>query len=112
MTSSIPPLRRAIGWLLRAPIVGFLTIFWVVYLWWWIFSLTLLVSAIFAIAQPVLFVPLYILAYLWAAFTNDSGSILPDYFSGWPRQYIDWCERVFKLGFPTLGRWLKDGFFS
>jgi hypothetical protein len=103
-------LRRQIGIGLRFPVVAVLALLWLVYLWWWLAAIGLAVAVAMLVLRPLAYPPLYVLTYLELAFSNSNEPVLPGYFDRYPDKYIEWCEKSIKLGFPTLKRWLREGF--
>lgn len=109
MTVEVPEFRRQVGFLLRLPIVAVLCLLWVFYVWWWIFGLSVVITVALLVLQPVLYLILWPLNWLALAFGNSGDPVLPGYWSKYPDSYLDWCQRCAKLGFPTLLRWLREG---
>ena len=103
-------MRSVVGMCLRLPIVVFVGLLWMVYLWWVIVVFSIVVSAALIILQPAAYPLLYALMWLSLAFGNSSDPVLPGYWSGYPGYYFRWCWRCIRLGFPTLRRWLVVGF--
>jgi len=109
--SGVAEIRKAVGILLRLPIVALLGLLWAVYIWSVIVAFAISVSVVLLILHPLAYPILYVLTWLAMAFQNDSHSeVLPGYFEHYPECYFDWCLRCIKLGFPTLYRWLSKGF--
>lgn len=103
-------LRRQIGIALRFPVVALLALVWVVYLWWWLASIGLAAALVMLVLYPVAYPLLRIFTYLTLAFQNSKEPVLPGYWERYPDRYLDWCAKSLKLGFPTLRRWLLEGF--
>ena len=116
MAGEVPELRQSVGILLRFPVVVFLGFYWVLMVWWWIACLGLACSiALLAlmVLLPVLYPFAWCLSFLILAFKNSSDPVLPGYWDGYPDKYLKWSEscirHCIKLGFPTLHRWLREG---
>lgn len=105
-------LRRQVGIVLRAIPVAVLALGWYLYLWWWIALLGIAAAIAAIILQPVAYPVLYAGSFVMLAFTNSKGEVLPGYWRGYPRDYLEWVESSLKLGFATLRRWLLHGFGS
>jgi hypothetical protein len=112
MTTQMSDFRRLTGILLRFPIVLFLFLLWVIYVWWWIAAFGLSTAVVLLILQPLLYPFLYGIEWVLLAFTNSGNPVLPNYFKNYPDGYVTWCKECFKLGFPTLRRWLVQGWAS
>ena len=79
------------------------------YVWWWIAAAGLIITLGLLVIVPLLYLPLKGLGELLAAFMNDPNPVLNGYWNGYPESYLKWCRSCFKLGFPTLVRWLREG---
>ena len=101
--------RRAVGILLRFPVVLFLAFYWYVCIWWWVAGLGIAAAGFVLIAAPLLYLPLKFAHFVILAFQNSGEPALPGYWNGYPRRYFDWCARCLRLGSPTLRRWLYEG---
>lgn len=110
MTGSKNELRRQIGIGLRFLPVAGLAILWLVCLWWWLAVIGVALGVAGLILQPLAYPVLYLLTYLALAFKNSNDPVLPGYFERYPDEGIEWCAKSIKLGFPTLKRWLLEGF--
>lgn len=94
-------MREAVGVVLRAPVVTALTLLWVA-LWWPL----CLVGILFAFAvYPLIYPFAYSVIWLQYAFLGRKDKVLSNYWAGWPDEFIG-----FSIGFPTLKRWLLEGF--
>jgi hypothetical protein len=102
--------RKQFGVLLRLPIVGLLGLSWVFYFWWWLASIGIAIAVAILVLRPLLYPVLYAFTWLFLAFANSNEKVLPDYWEQYPAVYIEWCKKSLKLGFPTLRRWLLQGF--
>jgi hypothetical protein len=92
-------LRKAIGVVLRLPLIMVLTLLWIVYVWSFIFAYTILCVTIKPLFFPV--------AWLWWAFIGSNAKA-SDYFQGYPGKEL----KILTSGFPTLKKWLTVGFSS
>ena len=109
MPSEVPEFRKTIGVLLRFPIVAFLGFLWTVYVWSWIAGGSIVLTVVLLIVQPLIYPILWPLTWLALAFGNSGDPVLPNYWTNYPDSYLNWCGRCLKLGFPTLQRWLLEG---
>jgi len=109
MKTEVPEFRRQFGILLRLPVVLFLALLWLLYIWWWIAAFGVVVTVALLILQPILYPILYALTWLILAFGNSGDPVLPNYWKNYPDSYFDWCRSCLKLGFPSLQRWLLEG---
>lgn len=104
-------LRRQIGIGLRFLPVAVLALLWLVCLWWQLAAIGVAAALTMLILRPVAYPVLYFLSYLALAWDNSNDPVgLPGYFDGYPDEYFEWCAKSIKLGFPTLRRWLMQGF--
>ena len=104
-------LRRQIGIGLRFLVVAVLTLLWLLYLWWWLAMIGIAAAIAMLILRPLAYPVLYAFTYLALAFTNSrEEDVLLGYWDNYPDKYFKWCEKSFKLGFPTLRRWVLEGF--
>jgi hypothetical protein len=110
MKTEVPEFRRQVGIILRLPIVLFLGILWVLYIWWWIAGFGIATTIILLVLHPIVYPILYVLIWIILAFDNSAEPVLPNYWKNYPDNYFEWCQRCLKLGFPTLRRWLLEGF--
>jgi hypothetical protein len=81
-------------------VIVFLGIIWVLILW----PFVVVLNVIGLTLQPIVYVPLYGCTWLEYSFLNKEDDILPDYWKGYPEEYIN----NMKTGFPLLKRWLLD----
>lgn len=102
--------RKQVGVLLRFPIVCALGILWIGLIWWWIVAFAILGAAIALVLNPLSYPVLYAIEWLRLAFKNSDAPTCPNYFEGYPDRYLTWVADAVKLGFPTLERWLSEGF--
>jgi hypothetical protein len=109
MQSEVPEFRRTVGVLMRFPVVAILGLFWTVYVWSWIAGGCIVLSVILLILQPVLYPILWLLNWLLLAFGNSADKVLPNYWTRYPDVYFELVRDCLKLGFPTLRRWLLEG---
>jgi hypothetical protein len=110
MTKSKDELRAQIGIGLRfLPVTG-LALLWLVFIWWWLAAILVAMSVALLILQPVAYPLLYLFTYLGLAFKNSNDPVLPGYFEQYPDEGIELCAKSIKVGFPTLKRWLLEGF--
>lgn len=93
--------REFVGLALRFPVVAVLTFLWILTIWPLIVAVT--VWALFA--APALYPFSYSWEWLKFAFLGRKDPILPGYWKGYPDDYI----KNFKIGFPTLKKWLLEG---
>ncbi len=105
-------IRRQVGVVLRFPVVAFLGVLWVVYVWWWLAALLIGFVLAWLVLQYLAYWPMKTVLWLIAAFNNDDSSILPDYWDGYPEDVLSEIPQAVRIGFPTLRRWLVDGFSS
>lgn len=110
MESRVPEFRKQVGFALRLVVVLVLGALWVAYIWWWLAGVGLLVSIAILILHPFVYPVLYVLVWIDLAFNNRPGPVLPGYWDNYPDRYFNWCWRCLRFGFPTLRRWLLEGF--
>jgi uncharacterized protein (DUF2062 family) len=79
-------------------------------LWWWLAAIGVAAALTMLILRPLAYPVLYVLTYLALAWGNSDDPVLPGYFDRYPDEYLEWCTKSLKLGFPTLKRWLIQGF--
>jgi hypothetical protein len=106
----MPTTRQQVGVALRFPVVLILAVLWLVYFWWWIAGFGVGFALLMLVLQPLAYPLIWGLSYLYLAFENSSEPTLPDYWKHYPDYWFDLSSQVVRLGFPTLGRWLKKGF--
>ncbi|MBM4124987.1 MAG: hypothetical protein FJ246_08570 [Nitrospira sp.] len=94
--------RDAVGVILRAPVVGVLALLWIATIW----PLIVGANVIGILGQPLVYPFAYTLEWLQYAFLGKKGEVLPDFWKGYPDDYI----ANIGTGFPTLQRWLFKGF--
>ncbi len=102
--------RRQVGVVLRAPIVAALATVWICCIWFWYVLLVAAIAAAHLIILPLAYWPLFGLGWIAAAFGNSDEPILPEYWKEYPAKIFDGVVTAAKLGFPTLKRWLFQGF--
>ena len=102
-------LRAQIGIALRFPVVALLGLLWVICLWWWVAVIRIVFALLWLILKPIFYPLIYILVWVYMAFMNSSDPVLPYYWSEYPAWFFVECRDSFKLGFPTLRKWLIDG---
>jgi len=112
MVAHLPQFRRLVGILLRLPVVVSLGGLWVACIWWWIVGLSFMLATLVLIMFPILYPLAWCVEWLALAFKNSGDPVLPEYWKGYPDKYVDWCRTCIKLGFPTLRRWLMEGWHS
>lgn len=107
-------IRKRVGVVLRGIPVFYAAIFWTFYVWLWMVGVVILFAVCVTVLQAVFYYPAKIVAYLVLAVENSdaTGPLLPGYWNDYPGRYIRWCKAALKLGFPTLRRWLFEGFGS
>ena len=105
-------LRKQMGIVLRFPVVAILTILWIIYLWWWIAGIGVAFSLIILILRPPAYPILFFITWLCLAFSNSKAQVLPGYWDEYPKKHFEGIFNSLKLGFPTLWRWLTEGFGS
>lgn len=93
--------RYATGVILRLPVVAVLTALWLVTIWPIIAGFALFVLLV----APVLYPFVYVGTWLVYAFLGRNNTVLPDYWRGYPEEYLGW----FRTGFETLHNWLVEG---
>src|SRR5688572_19040453 len=102
--------RRQIGVALRFIIVLVPAVVWVAELWWWLAAIGVAFNLAMIALHPLGYLVLYPLVYIQLAITDSREPVLPTYWDDYPDKYLDWCWRSIKLGFPTLWRWVINGF--
>ena len=94
--------REFVGILLRTPVVMYLGICWILFVW----SLIVTVALCLILVKPLFYPFICLIAWLWHAFIGSKKKVLPKYWEEYPGRYLKWC----KMGFPTLIRWWFKGF--
>ena len=89
--------RRAVGILLRLPIVIALSLVYYIYIWPFIAG----AAIIFIVLHPLI----YPLRWVWHAFIGSNDDLYENHFKNYPEDYLKW----FKTGYPTLNKWLFEG---
>ena len=108
--NEVPQGRRLAGAILRFPLVLFLGLFWVCYLWIPINLFAIAMSVVVLVLAPLAYPVLYALTWLKLAFSNSGAPVLPDYWKNYPSGFVEWCRSCLILGFATLRRWFLEGF--
>ncbi|UZJ39980.1 hypothetical protein OO185_02445 [Prosthecochloris sp. SCSIO W1102] len=112
MSSDRNEFRRYVGVALRLPFVAILAFLWCSYVWWWLALLGISVGILMLVIQYIAYPLLYGISYMYFAFINSDGKILPGYWEDYPDKYFELIRDAAVLGFRTLYKWLIDGFYN
>ena len=97
----------------------FLGFLWIVGIWWWIVVLAAVLSSVGLVLTPLAFPFVYsftcVFKWLSLAFRNSPDPlfpVLPESWKGYPGHLVELWQSAAKCGFPTLGRWLFEGWHT
>lgn len=102
-------LRKQVGIILRFPIVVLVAVLWLTLVWWWIVGFAVFGALIALVGVPLTYPFLYFAEWLRLAFLNSDEPTCPNYFKGYPDDYLNWISNAMRLGFPTLNKWIFEG---